>query len=70
MRGESRRDECMSNSLSRLLEQKEVVIADGAMGTNLFHLGLGKGDSTAAVIFVNVVDGDHFKEVDEIRAPG
>ena len=48
MRGERRRDECMSNSLSRLLEQKEVVIADGAMGTNLFHLGLGKGDSTAA----------------------
>jgi branched-chain amino acid transport system substrate-binding protein len=28
-----------------------------------------KGDNKAAVIFVNVVDGDHFKEVDEIGAP-
>ena len=38
----------MSNPLRRLLEQKEVVIADGAMGTNLFALGLGKGDNGAA----------------------
>ena len=38
----------MSNLLSRLLEQKEVVIADGAMGTNLFMLGLGKGDTGVA----------------------
>ncbi len=38
----------MSNPLHRLLEQKEVVIADGAMGTNLFALGLGKGDNGAA----------------------
>jgi methionine synthase I (cobalamin-dependent) len=38
----------MSNPLSRLLEQKEIVIADGAMGTNLFVLGLGKGDNGAA----------------------
>jgi branched-chain amino acid transport system substrate-binding protein len=28
-----------------------------------------KGDNKAAVIFVNVVDGDHFKEVDEIGTP-
>jgi branched-chain amino acid transport system substrate-binding protein len=28
-----------------------------------------KGDNKAAVIFVNVVEGDHFKEVDEIGAP-
>jgi branched-chain amino acid transport system substrate-binding protein len=28
-----------------------------------------KGDNKAAVIFVNVVDGDHFKEVDVIGAP-
>jgi len=27
-----------------------------------------EGDSTAAVVFVNVVEGDHFKEVDEIRS--
>ncbi len=40
--------EFMSNALIRLLEQKEVVIADGAMGTNLFLLGLGKGDNAAA----------------------
>ncbi len=38
----------MSNLLTRLLEQKDVVVADGAMGTNLFLLGLGKGDNGAA----------------------
>ena len=38
----------MSNLLSRLLAQKDVVVADGAMGTNLFLLGLGKGDNGAA----------------------
>ncbi|HEX9275260.1 MAG TPA: betaine--homocysteine S-methyltransferase [Casimicrobiaceae bacterium] len=38
----------MSNLLSRLLKEKDVVIADGAMGTNLFLLGLGKGDNGAA----------------------
>jgi 5-methyltetrahydrofolate--homocysteine methyltransferase len=38
----------MSNPLRRLLEQQDVVIADGAMGTNLFALGLGKGDNGAA----------------------
>jgi len=30
----------MENALTRLLAQKEIVIADGAMGTNLFKLGL------------------------------
>ncbi len=38
----------MSNALTRLLGEKEIVIADGAMGTNLFLLGLGKGDNGAA----------------------
>ena len=38
----------MGDPLSRLLERKDVVIADGAMGTNLFVLGLGKGDNGAA----------------------
>jgi 5-methyltetrahydrofolate--homocysteine methyltransferase len=38
----------MGNLLSRLLAQEDVVIADGAMGTNLFLLGLGKGDNGAA----------------------
>jgi branched-chain amino acid transport system substrate-binding protein len=28
-----------------------------------------KGDNRAAVIFVNVVDGDHFREIDQIAAP-
>ena len=37
----------MSNALERLLAQKDVVIADGAMGTNLFQLGLAKGDNGA-----------------------
>jgi len=35
----------MSNALTRLLEQKEVVIADGAMGTSLLQLGLANGIS-------------------------
>ncbi|MCC7326403.1 MAG: betaine--homocysteine S-methyltransferase [Burkholderiales bacterium] len=38
----------MSNLLSRLLEHKDVVVADGAMGTNLFLVGLGKGDNGTA----------------------
>jgi 5-methyltetrahydrofolate--homocysteine methyltransferase len=33
----------MSNPLIRLLAEKDVVIADGAMGTNLFELGLANG---------------------------
>lgn len=33
----------MSDPLSQLLAQKDVVIADGAMGTNLFDLGLANG---------------------------
>ncbi|MGI9302045.1 MAG: betaine--homocysteine S-methyltransferase [Gammaproteobacteria bacterium] len=33
----------MANVLNQLLEQKEVVVADGAMGTNLFELGLANG---------------------------
>src|SRR5512144_372278 len=37
----------MSNLLQRLLAAKDVVIADGAMGTSLFALGLGKGESGA-----------------------
>ncbi len=38
----------MDNRLTRLLAQKDVVVADGAMGTNLFLLGLGKGDNGSA----------------------
>ena len=33
----------MSELLNRLLEEKEVIIADGAMGTSLFRLGLADG---------------------------
>lgn len=33
----------MSNALQRLLETKDVLIIDGAMGTNLFALGLANG---------------------------
>jgi 5-methyltetrahydrofolate--homocysteine methyltransferase len=56
----------MSNPLSRLLEQKDVVIADGAMGTNLFLLGLGKGDNGAAwnVEHPDAVKGIHQAFVD------
>ena len=35
----------MSDALSRLLGNKEVVVADGAMGTSLFQLGLGNRSS-------------------------
>lgn len=35
----------MTNALTRLLDQKEVVIADGAMGTSLLQLGLANGVS-------------------------
>ena len=33
----------MSNALTRLLAQKDVVMADGAMGTSLLQLGLANG---------------------------
>jgi methionine synthase I (cobalamin-dependent) len=33
----------MSNPLSQLLAKKDIVLADGAMGTNLFDLGLANG---------------------------
>lgn len=33
----------MSNALTRLLAQKDVVFADGAMGTSLLQLGLANG---------------------------
>ncbi|MEW5707428.1 MAG: betaine--homocysteine S-methyltransferase [Pseudomonadota bacterium] len=35
----------MGNTLIALLKSKDVVIADGAMGTNLFELGLANGAS-------------------------
>jgi 5-methyltetrahydrofolate--homocysteine methyltransferase len=35
----------MSNLLSKLLQEKDVLVADGAMGTNLFDLGLANGAS-------------------------
>ena len=35
----------MSDVLSRLLAQKDVVLADGAMGTSLFQLGLNNRSS-------------------------
>ena len=35
----------MTNRFLRLLEEKQVLLADGATGTNLFALGLQSGDS-------------------------
>ena len=35
----------MTNKLFRLLEEKQVLLTDGATGTNLFALGLQSGDS-------------------------
>ncbi len=56
----------MNNLLSRLLDQKEVVIADGAMGTNLFQLGLDKGASGEAwnVGYPDLVKSVHQSFVD------
>mgnify|MGYP001050440521 CR=1 FL=1 len=34
----------MTNALSRLLETRDWLMADGATGTNLFNMGLGAGD--------------------------
>ena len=35
----------MSNLLSRLLETRDWILADGATGTNLFNMGLSSGDA-------------------------
>ncbi|MGG7645877.1 betaine--homocysteine S-methyltransferase [Rhodovulum sp. YNF3179] len=35
----------MTNALSRMLETREWVLADGATGTNLFNMGLASGDA-------------------------
>ena len=35
----------MTNALSRLLNQKGYLLADGATGTNLFNMGLMSGDA-------------------------
>lgn len=34
----------MTNALSKLLETRDWLLADGATGTNLFNMGLGAGD--------------------------
>jgi len=35
----------MNNILSEILSEKEIVLADGATGTNLFNMGLKAGDA-------------------------
>lgn len=35
----------MTNALTRLLETKDAILADGATGTNLFTMGLQSGDA-------------------------
>ncbi|MHC0052859.1 betaine--homocysteine S-methyltransferase [Actibacterium sp. D379-3] len=35
----------MSNALTRLLETRDWLLADGATGTNLFNMGLSSGDA-------------------------
>ena len=34
----------MTNALSKLLEERDWILADGATGTNLFNMGLASGD--------------------------
>ena len=35
----------MSNALSKLLETRDWLMADGATGTNLFNMGLSSGEA-------------------------
>lgn len=35
----------MTNALSRMLQDREWILADGATGTNLFNMGLSSGDA-------------------------
>ncbi len=35
----------MSDALSRMMEEREWILADGATGTNLFNMGLSSGDA-------------------------
>jgi len=35
----------MTNALTRLLETRDWLLADGATGTNLFNMGLSSGDA-------------------------
>ena len=35
----------MTNALSKLLETRDWLMADGATGTNLFNMGLSSGDA-------------------------
>ena len=35
----------MTDALSRLLAERDVILADGATGTNLFQAGLAAGEA-------------------------
>ncbi len=35
----------MTNALSKMLAERDWILADGATGTNLFNMGLGSGDA-------------------------
>ncbi len=35
----------MSDALSKMLESRDWIMADGATGTNLFNMGLESGDA-------------------------
>ncbi|WP_102110494.1 betaine--homocysteine S-methyltransferase [Oceaniglobus roseus] len=48
----------MSDLLSRLLDEKPFLLADGATGTNLFNMGLQSGDAPE---FWNVTDPDKIR---------
>ncbi|MFN3146305.1 MAG: betaine--homocysteine S-methyltransferase [Paracoccaceae bacterium] len=50
----------MTNALSRLLETRDWLLADGATGTNLFNMGLGAGDPPE---FWNVDHPDRIREL-------
>ncbi|MDX1780238.1 MAG: betaine--homocysteine S-methyltransferase [Thalassovita sp.] len=50
----------MTNALSRLLETRDWLMADGATGTNLFNMGLESGDAPE---FWNVDHPDRIKKL-------
>ena len=50
----------MTDALSRLLETRDWLMADGATGTNLFNMGLSSGDAPE---FWNVDHPDRIKQL-------
>ena len=64
----------LPNALPGWKAEKPQTTAIGASGFGASvasrNYQNAKGDNVSAVIFVNVVEGDHFREIDQIAGPG